>query len=78
MRTCPGLASLTTLRQALQLAQAGDTITFDPAVFPPATPASIFPQGGLPDIWQGNLTIDASNAGVILDGNNAGGRGLQI
>ena len=30
-----------TLRQALQDAQNGDTITFDPSIFPPDAPASI-------------------------------------
>jgi len=31
-----------TLRQALLDTQSGDTITFDPAVFPPDKPATIF------------------------------------
>ena len=56
-------------------AQSGDTITFDPAVFPPSKPATIFLKAedydsSLPPVNQGNLTIDASNAGVILDGSN--------
>ena len=59
-----------TLRQALQDAQNGDTITFDPAIFPPDAPVTIFIASELPHIRQGNLTIDASNAGVILDGSN--------
>src|SRR3990172_7931110 len=70
-----------TLRQALLDAQNGDTITFDPAVFPPDAPVTIFTTSGLPQITQGNLTIDASNAGVILDGRNAHGEwqaGLEI
>jgi hypothetical protein len=70
-----------TLRQAMQDAQNDDTITFDPAVFPPDAPVTIFTKSGLPLITQGNLTIDASNAGVILDGRNATGEwlwGLQI
>ncbi|MEW6716378.1 MAG: right-handed parallel beta-helix repeat-containing protein [Chloroflexota bacterium] len=62
-----------TLRQALQDAQSGDIITFDPAVFPPSAPATIYLTSGLPSITQGNLTIDASNAGVILDGTDAQG-----
>jgi hypothetical protein len=57
-----------TLRQALLDAQNGDTITFDPAVFPPNAPETIAITSGLPQITQGYLTIDASNAGVILDG----------
>jgi parallel beta-helix repeat protein len=58
------------LRQALEDAQPYDVITFDPAVFPPDSPATIFITSGLPQITQGNLTIDASDAGVILDGNS--------
>jgi len=61
-----------TLRQALLDAQSGDTITFDPAVFTPTSPVTITFTSGLPDISQGDLTIDASNAGVILDGSNVG------
>jgi hypothetical protein len=57
-----------TLRQALHDAQNGDTITFDPAVFPPDTPGTIAVTSGLPQISQGYLTIDASDAGVILEG----------
>ncbi|MGD2146084.1 MAG: right-handed parallel beta-helix repeat-containing protein, partial [Anaerolineae bacterium] len=62
-----------TLRQALLDAQYGDTITFDPAVFPPTAPVTISLAGALPQIHQGNLTLDASNAGVILDGTNVPG-----
>ncbi len=57
-----------TLRACLQTAASGDTITFSTAVFPPTSPAIIALVSVLPDISQGNLTIDASNAGVILDG----------
>jgi hypothetical protein len=57
-----------TLRQALLEAERGDVITFDPSVFPPDAPVTIALSAGLPSITQGNLTIDASNAGVILDG----------
>ena len=60
-----------TLRQALLDAQNGDTIILDPAVFPPDAPVTIFTTSELPHIRQGNLTIDASNAGVILDGSKA-------
>lgn len=67
-----------TLRQALLDAQGGDTITFDPTVFPPDKPATIFLEtedeaSSLPSIEQGNITIDASNAGVILDGSQISG-----
>jgi hypothetical protein len=59
-----------TLRQALLDARRGDVITFDPDVFPPDAPVTITLSGGLPELSQGNLTIDASNVGVILDGNS--------
>jgi len=59
-----------TLRQALLDAKGGDTITFDVAVFPPNAPATIYVDSELPHIRQGSITIDASNAGVILDGSN--------
>jgi len=70
-----------TLRQALLDAQPGDTIIFDPSVFPPDAPVTIAITSALPFIEQGNLTIDASNAGVILDGSNVPGAwvsGLQM
>ncbi|MCJ7622258.1 MAG: right-handed parallel beta-helix repeat-containing protein, partial [Anaerolineaceae bacterium] len=58
-----------TLRQALLDAHRGDTITFEPSIFPPDNPATIyFSNYVLPNISQGDITIDASNAGVILDG----------
>jgi YVTN family beta-propeller protein len=57
-----------TLREALTTAISGDTITFDPSVFPPDTPATIALASPLPDITQGNLTIDGTGAGVIIDG----------
>lgn len=69
------------LRQALLDAQSGDTITFDPQVFPPNDPTTIALSSGLPRILQGNLTLDASNAGVILDGSSVPGEwvaGLSI
>ena len=59
-----------TLRQALLDAQSGNTITFDTVVFPPKTPSTIYLTSSLLGISQGNLAIDASNAGVILDGSN--------
>ncbi len=58
------------LREAMANAQNGDTITFDTSVFPPDNPATIILSDTLPYITQGNITIDASNAGVIIDGNN--------
>ncbi len=80
-----------TLRHCMEGAKSGDTITFDAAVFPPESPVALTLQTNLPGIWQGSLTIDASEAGVILDGslvqrgtgisidsNNNTIRGLQI
>ena len=70
-----------TLRQALLDAQEGDTITFDSAAFPPGAPATIFVDSQLPGFHVNNLTLDASNAGVILDGSHLSGDwepGLQI
>jgi hypothetical protein len=70
-----------TLRQALLDARRGDVITFDPDVFPPDAPVTITLSGGLPELSQGNLTVDASDAGVILDGSAVGGEmtpGLDI
>jgi len=46
-------------------------ITFDPAVFPPQQPVAINLADPLPPITR-SLTIDASNAGVILDGSAVG------
>jgi hypothetical protein len=59
-----------TLRQALLNAESGDIITFDPDVFSPTAPETIYISSELPYIDQGNLTIDASNAGVIINGSN--------
>ena len=57
-----------TLRQCLRDVATGDTITFDPAVFPPGAPATITLTDPLPAIAAGGVTVDASNAGVRLDG----------
>jgi hypothetical protein len=56
------------LRWWLDHAADGDTITFDPTVFSPSHPATITLESGLPLVVQADLTIDASNAGVVLDG----------
>jgi hypothetical protein len=58
---------------ALLDAANGDTILFSPAVFPPGSPAMIVLKSGLADVTQDALTIDASDAGVILDGTSTGG-----
>jgi len=75
--TCPLVSSSGdsgpgTLRDCLERAVAGNTITFDPALFLPGSPVSITLASGLPAITQGNLTIDGSTAGVIVDGSAAG------
>jgi hypothetical protein len=70
-----------TLRQALEDAQNYDTITFDPVVFPPDALGTILISSELPHVHVSNLTLDASNAGVILDGSQVPGEwvaGLQI
>jgi len=58
------------LRWVISNARASDTITFDTAVFPPSTPKTILLASDLPSITQGDITIDASNAGVKLDGSS--------
>lgn len=70
-----------TLRQALLDAARGDTLTFDPVVFPPASPATItLTSGPLPNLDAGNVTVDATSAGVILNGSRLTGweNGLSI
>jgi len=57
-----------TLRNCLTNAQSGSTIYFHPAIFPPTNPQTIMLSSMLPTLNQDYLTIDASNAGVILDG----------
>lgn len=57
-----------TLRQCLQDANPGDTITFDGSIFPSTSPATILLSSALPWISIDSLTIDASDAGVVLDG----------
>ena len=58
------------LRQALSEAQSGDTISFDPASFSPTTPAVIQPIEPLPAVHQSNITLDASQSYVVLDGSH--------
>lgn len=67
-----------TLRQAIQDSDPGDIISFDPAVFPPDKPGTILLHSGLPLLDQGFITLDASNAGVILDGSASGAAGFEI
>jgi hypothetical protein len=68
-----------TLRDCLQHLNANTTVTFDPAMFPAGRPATIQLETPLPEIVRDYLTIDASNAGVILDGSKlTNGNGLTI
>jgi parallel beta-helix repeat protein len=68
-----------TLRQCLENAVAGDTVTFDAGVFSPTSPMTISLSSPLPWIITDNLTIDGSDAGVILDGHGlSSGFGIVI
>lgn len=61
------------LRDMLSAAQDGDTISFDPNVFPPAAPSVIQLISPLPALTQNDLTLDASRANVVLDGSALAG-----
>ena len=61
-----------TLRAMIATAARGTIIRFDAAVFPPSNPATIQLLSALPTLQQGGVVIDASNAGVILDGRQTG------
>lgn len=68
-----------TLRQCLLNAVAGVVIDFDPNKFQPTKPISITVASPLPAITVNDVTIDGSNAGVILDGSSLQrGDGLVI
>ncbi|HSN67876.1 MAG TPA: hypothetical protein VLV48_01435, partial [Thermoanaerobaculia bacterium] len=56
-----------TLRRAISTAVANDVISFDPVTFPPDRPASIRLTSPIECVPSG-VSIDASNAGVVLDG----------
>ncbi len=67
------------LRDCLTNANPGDVINFDTAVFPPGSPATISLVTPLPTITTDSLTIDGSEAGVILDGSQLGfGSGFEL
>jgi hypothetical protein len=77
--TSPEDSGTGTLRQALLDAQAGNTILFDSVAFPPAHPVTISLHSELPTIVMDDLTLDGSDAGVILDGSRlTDGAGLLI
>jgi hypothetical protein len=63
-----------TLRSCLENQAGGDVILFSPTVFPPSAPVTIHvgPER-LPWLTRGGISIDASNAGVILDGSSVSG-----
>ncbi|HOJ00173.1 MAG TPA: hypothetical protein PLL88_01025 [Anaerolineaceae bacterium] len=66
------------LRECISNLREGMTITFDTQIFSPSKPATIQPLSPLPAIEQSTFTIDASNAGVILDGSQLeSGNGLE-
>lgn len=66
------------LRECLSNAEAGETILFDPKTFPPKAAVTIALGSPLPSLETGSITIDASNAGVILDGQQQVPVGLRI
>jgi len=68
-----------TLREALSSNIENLRITFDPSVFAPGKPAIILLESELPGYDRDFLTIDASNAGVVLDGSRMSeGIGITI
>src|SRR3990170_6687024 len=65
--TCNADCSLREAIIAAEAAGGADTISFDPAVFPPGTPATIAVVGSaLPTL--SDTTVDGTGAGVIIDG----------
>jgi len=65
------------LRRALQAVEPGGRIVFDAQVFHPEEPVTIHVASELPPIDRGNISVDAGNAGVILDGAGAQGNGIN-
>lgn len=64
------------LRWCLQNIKRGGQILFDARVFNPTKPAVIYPLSGF-SFFTDNITLDASNAGVILDGSKMPGEAPQ-
>jgi len=62
-----------TLRWAMGAAESGDTVTFDSKVFPAEAPATIYLRSELPPLDRGGVTLDGSDAGVIIDGSKVPG-----
>lgn len=67
----PADAGPGTLRWALERVAPGDTVAFDPTVFPPEAPATIQVLSVLPAVRAGGVTLTGAGAGVILDGSLA-------
>ena len=55
------------LRQCMLDLQAGATITFDTAIFPPTSPVTITILDSLPYISRDNVTIDAGPGVALVD-----------
>jgi len=66
------------LRMCLESIPPGGTILFNPVIFPPDQPATIYLEEQLPQILNNSITVDASNAGVILDGQQKVQSGLIV
>lgn len=60
------------LREALTRAKPGTVIRFSQEVFPEEAPVVIYVESELPVLDDGSVTIDASDAGVVLDGSRIG------
>ncbi|HNB51422.1 MAG TPA: right-handed parallel beta-helix repeat-containing protein, partial [Anaerolineales bacterium] len=71
--TNPDNSGSGTLREALENVSDGDTITFDPGVFPPSSPVTIILTSELPSLTHNNVTLTAEDAGVILEGGATSG-----
>lgn len=67
-----------TLRACMTSAVFGTVINFNTATFPPASPKVINLTSPLPPLDNGSVTIDASNAGVILEGGGSVERAIEI
>jgi hypothetical protein len=76
--TAPANSGTGSLRNCLDKAKNGTTITFSTSVFPPDNPATIYLSSPLPMLTSGGVTIDASNAGVILDSGQTVNIGLNV
>ena len=57
-----------TLRNALEHQRPLETITFDQGMFPPDRRVRIAVERPLPGLGVGNVTVDGSDAWVMLDG----------